>query len=133
MIPRAGRDGKRRIDHVCPHGLKADSVDGLFHFTHHAGSRLLEHDVIRWNRHHALALCLSMIFFGKPVSTFPDHALTGEPWIGVCSGKARRHHASQDEGLVAVRQSCMGLVCLTPCGECVVVVPRRDLAGDTSG
>ena len=22
----------------------------------------LEHDVIRWNRHHALALCLSMIF-----------------------------------------------------------------------
>jgi len=22
----------------------------------------LEHDVIKWNRHHALALCLSMIF-----------------------------------------------------------------------
>ena len=82
MIPRAGRDGKRRIDHVCPHGLKADSVDGLFHFTHHAGSRLLEHDVIRWNRHHALALCLSMIFFGKPVSTFPDHALIHKFHIG---------------------------------------------------
>ena len=43
MIPRAGRDGKRRIDHVCPHGLKADSLGGLFHFTHHAGSRLVIH------------------------------------------------------------------------------------------
>src|ERR1700732_3454729 len=27
------------------------------------------------NRHPALSFCLSMIFFGKPVPTFPDHAL----------------------------------------------------------
>jgi hypothetical protein len=27
------------------------------------------------DRHRALSFCLSMIFFGKPVSTFPDHAL----------------------------------------------------------
>jgi hypothetical protein len=27
------------------------------------------------NRHRALDLWWSMIFFGKPVSTFPDHAL----------------------------------------------------------
>jgi hypothetical protein len=29
----------------------------------------------RLNRHFALAHCLSMIFFRKPVSTFRDHAL----------------------------------------------------------
>src|SRR5207302_8902913 len=29
------------------------------------------------NRHPTLSFCLSMIFFGKPVSTFPDHALGG--------------------------------------------------------
>src|SRR5438552_2024621 len=27
------------------------------------------------NLHSALSFCLSMIFFGKPVPTFPDHAL----------------------------------------------------------
>jgi len=27
-----------------------------------AGATVLEHDVIRWKRHHALALCLSVIF-----------------------------------------------------------------------
>src|SRR5262249_40028466 len=30
-------------------------------------------------RHPALALCLSMIFFRKPVPTFRDHALTKNP------------------------------------------------------
>ncbi|WP_207234531.1 hypothetical protein, partial [Bradyrhizobium sp. Leo170] len=34
-----------------------------------------ERDDFSSNRHPALALCLSMIFFGKPVSTFPDHAV----------------------------------------------------------
>ncbi|WP_207234629.1 hypothetical protein, partial [Bradyrhizobium sp. Leo170] len=45
----------------------------------------LEHDDFSSNRHPALALCLSMISAqtlrvcreGKPVSTFPDHALEG--------------------------------------------------------
>ncbi|MFH0302859.1 hypothetical protein AAFX91_38005, partial [Bradyrhizobium sp. 31Argb] len=35
----------------------------------------LKRDDFSSNRHLALALCLSMIFFGKPVPTFPDHAL----------------------------------------------------------
>src|ERR1700738_2219831 len=35
----------------------------------------LEHDGFSSNRHPALSFCLSMIFFGKPVPTFPDHAL----------------------------------------------------------
>src|SRR3974390_1762219 len=35
----------------------------------------LERDEIRWNRHRALGCCLNMIFFGKPLHTFPDHAL----------------------------------------------------------
>jgi hypothetical protein len=34
----------------------------------------LERDDFQWNRHRALDLCLSMIFFRKPVSTFRDHA-----------------------------------------------------------
>src|SRR6266581_5800549 len=37
--------------------------------------RSLEHDDFSSNRHPALSFCLSMIFFGNPVSTFPDHAL----------------------------------------------------------
>src|SRR5258708_4864677 len=42
-----------------------------------AGSRdlPLKPDDSSSNRHRALSFCLSMIFFGKPVSTFPDHAL----------------------------------------------------------
>jgi hypothetical protein len=35
----------------------------------------LDHDAIKSNRIMISSLCLSMIFFGKPVSTFPDHAL----------------------------------------------------------
>jgi hypothetical protein len=35
----------------------------------------LERDAFWLNRHRALSFYLSMIFFGKPVSTFPDHAL----------------------------------------------------------
>src|SRR5882762_4907755 len=38
----------------------------------------LERDDSSSNRHRALSFCLSMIFFGKPVSTFPDHALMAE-------------------------------------------------------
>jgi hypothetical protein len=34
-----------------------------------------ERDDFSSNRHPALSFCLSMIFFGKPVPTFPDHAL----------------------------------------------------------
>src|SRR6266568_6819967 len=37
--------------------------------------RSLERDDFSSNRHPALSFCLSMIFFGKPVPTFPDHAL----------------------------------------------------------
>src|SRR5882724_9315492 len=36
----------------------------------------LEHDVFRMNLHRALAYFFSMIFFGKPVPTLPDHALS---------------------------------------------------------
>ena len=39
----------------------------------------LERDDFSSNRHPALCFCLSMIFFEKPVSTFPDHALAGAP------------------------------------------------------
>ncbi len=48
----------------------------------------LERDDFRMNRHSALAYCLSMIFFGKPVPThrvvarghaFPDHVLANRP------------------------------------------------------
>jgi len=34
----------------------------------------LERDDFSSNRHPALSFCLSMVFFGKPVPTFPDHA-----------------------------------------------------------
>ena len=37
--------------------------------------RTLERDDFSSNRHPAVCICLSMIFFGKPVPTFPDHAL----------------------------------------------------------
>src|ERR1700737_414506 len=45
----------------------------------------LERDAFSSNRHPALSFCLSMILFGKPVPTFPDHALAAEigPAIGV--------------------------------------------------
>ena len=41
------------------------------------GSRLkdLKRDGIWLNHHRALGCCLRMIFFGKPLRTFPDHAL----------------------------------------------------------
>src|SRR5438105_14087469 len=38
-------------------------------------SARLERDDFPSNRYPTLSFCLSMIFFGKPVSTFPDHAL----------------------------------------------------------
>src|SRR6478609_3192242 len=37
----------------------------------------LERDDFSSNRHPALSFCLSMISFGKPAPTFPDHALGG--------------------------------------------------------
>ncbi|WP_207234675.1 hypothetical protein, partial [Bradyrhizobium sp. Leo170] len=43
----------------------------------------LERDDFSSNRHPTLALCLSMIFFGKPVSTFPDHALVASSGGGL--------------------------------------------------
>ena len=39
----------------------------------------LDRDDFSSSRHPALALCLSMIFFRKPVPTFRDHALASEP------------------------------------------------------
>ena len=42
------------------------------------GRPTLERDDFSSNHHPALALCLSMIFFRKPVPTFRDHALGGE-------------------------------------------------------
>jgi hypothetical protein len=36
---------------------------------------MLERDDVSSNHHPALAPCLSMIFFRKPVPTFRDHAL----------------------------------------------------------
>jgi len=45
------------------------------------GWRALEQDDFSANRHPALSFCLSMIFFGKPVPTFPDHALGPHPAI----------------------------------------------------
>jgi hypothetical protein len=38
-----------------------------------------ERDAFWLHRHRALSFCLSKILFGKPVSTFPDHALSREP------------------------------------------------------
>src|SRR5882724_11311894 len=43
--------------------------------------RALDHDPIRLNRDHVLALCLSMILFRKPVPTFRDHALVGDEFL----------------------------------------------------
>jgi hypothetical protein len=37
-----------------------------------------ERDDFSSNRHPALSFCLSMILLGKPVPTFPDHALNAE-------------------------------------------------------
>src|SRR5205814_5422236 len=37
----------------------------------------LKRDDFSSNRHPALCFCLSVIFFGKPVPTFPHHALAG--------------------------------------------------------
>jgi len=36
--------------------------------------RILKRDEIRIHHHHASGYCLSVIF-GKPLHTFPDHAL----------------------------------------------------------
>jgi hypothetical protein len=36
---------------------------------------ILKRDDFRMNHHRASAYCLRMIFFGKPLHTFPDHAL----------------------------------------------------------
>jgi len=38
----------------------------------------LERDGFSSSRHPALSFCLNMIFLGKPVPTFPDHALAGQ-------------------------------------------------------
>src|SRR6516164_5176661 len=54
----------------------------------------LERDSFTSNRHRALVYCLSMIFFGKPVSTFPDHAL-------IPRGRESRADAAQ-----IFRQAC---------------------------
>ena len=45
------------------------------------GWRALEQDDFSANRHPALSFCLSMIFFGKPVPTFLDHARGPHPAI----------------------------------------------------
>jgi hypothetical protein len=40
----------------------------------------LARDGFKSNRHRALAYWLRMIFFGKPLHTFPDHALEPFPF-----------------------------------------------------
>jgi hypothetical protein len=44
-------------------------------WTANVKSAPLKRNAIWLNRHRALGLWLSMIFFGKPLRTFPDHAL----------------------------------------------------------
>src|SRR5262249_51024748 len=46
--------------------------------------------------HPSLAFCLSMIFFGKPASTFPDHALAAAQ-RGAAASMSRR--SSKRQGL----------------------------------
>src|SRR6266478_1899277 len=76
----------RGCDAVAAEGLESDMGvllrEGAFVTAGRATTASLERDDFRMNRHRALAYCLSMIFFGKPVSTphqvrgrlFPDHA-----------------------------------------------------------
>src|SRR5262245_26422721 len=51
----------------------------------------LERDDFSSNRHLTLALCWSMIFFGKPLHTFPDHAL------GRLLSRPRQRRSALDE------------------------------------
>src|SRR5207248_8344596 len=55
--------GRRLFGSLLLRGVSAGAAGGL------------EQDDFSSNRHPALYFCLSMIFFGKPVPTFPDHAL----------------------------------------------------------
>src|SRR5215831_2266051 len=58
--PRTRRTGRRGHDPIKE--KKTDARRGLTKLiTIPLTYQFLEHDVIRWNRHHALALCLSMI------------------------------------------------------------------------
>ena len=50
----------------------------------------LERHSFMSNRHRALVYCLSMIFFGKPVSTFPDHALAAVVALGLARLRAEQ-------------------------------------------
>ena len=56
----------------------------------------LERDDFSSNRHHVLISSWSMIFFGKPVPTFPDHALT--------QGVSDRRRVAQRNQSAALRQ-----------------------------
>src|SRR5947199_3189365 len=55
-------------------------------------SARLERDDFPSNRHPTLSFCLSMIFFGKPVSTFPDHALALPRQLQAAAFQRPRQH-----------------------------------------
>jgi hypothetical protein len=54
---RTARPSQERVEHGPEKHALGLRPDGQLRF-----SLRLEHDVIRWKQHHALALCLSMIF-----------------------------------------------------------------------
>ncbi|MGC2086458.1 MAG: hypothetical protein WA702_24200 [Bradyrhizobium sp.] len=60
---------------------------------------VLDHDAITQNRIAISSLCLSMILFGKPVSTFPDHALgDGGQWSSIdARGKIHADDRGSDQ------------------------------------
>jgi hypothetical protein len=83
--------------------------------------RGLERDDFSSNRHPALSFCLSMIFFGKPVSTFPDHALSRTKQAP--KGSARTQ-VLREQGFRKRRDRKPGRSCRLPCRD----RPRRERA-----
>ena len=95
---------------------------------------MLKHDCFRLNCNHALALCLSMIFFRKLVPTFRDHALV----LGShehTSPRLRRPRARaglEDGGKPAGRAAycAPGNAGIAREAECVAPRRRRPRGGD---
>ena len=57
---------------------------------------ILERDDFSSNHHPALPLCLSVIFFRKPVPTFWDHALELNRGGSICEGYQNHYQRSDD-------------------------------------
>jgi hypothetical protein len=57
----------------------------------------LEQDDFSLNRHPALALCLSMSFFAKPVPTFAGHALARRKTSPVAAWPGWRSKLAEEE------------------------------------